>query len=69
MLKSCLPHLPDQVYDVQAEVKPIYKPAAIWTAVVPMFIASVIVFGFCCEWVPPCCRARVLAKLSYWSRC
>jgi hypothetical protein len=57
MLKSCLPHLPDQVYDVQAEVKPIHKPALIWTAVVPMFIASVAVFAFCVKWVP-CLRAR-----------
>jgi hypothetical protein len=56
MLKSCLPHLPDQVYDVQAEVRPIHKPALIWTAVVPMFIASVAVFAFCVKWVP-CLRA------------
>ena len=50
MLQSCFPHLPDQVYDVQAEVKPIHKPSLIWAAVAPMFVGSVIVFGFCIEY-------------------
>jgi hypothetical protein len=36
MFKAWVPHLPDQVYDVQAEVKPIHKPALIWSAVIPM---------------------------------
>ena len=28
------PHLPDQVYDVQAEVKPIGNPKVIWSFIV-----------------------------------
>ena len=40
MANQCIPHLPEAVYDVQAEVRPIHNTKLIWVMLVPGMIAS-----------------------------
>ena len=45
MANPCLPHLPEAVYDVQAEVRPIHNTKLIWLLLLPGMAASVVIFG------------------------
>ena len=45
MASQCMPHLPEAMYDVQADVRPIHNKKLIWMTLVPGIIASLVVFG------------------------
>ena len=40
MANPCLPHLPEAVYDVQAEVRPIHNTKLIWLLLLPGMAAA-----------------------------
>ena len=46
-MSNFLPKLPEQVYDVQATVKPIHKKTVIWTFLVPIIVSVAAIFAYC----------------------